>query len=94
MLFRSLEEHKINYIDSIIMRHLTILIQSLHADGFDVEDEIFQKDYAFLANVLKATLMRSYGLHNPIQKLMDQIHSDDQEFETEETEATSPDELA
>lgn len=68
---KKLAEHKINYVDFIIQKNMTMLYNQLGMDGFDIGSDEFMRDFSYSVEVLKSALYRTIDLPHPIQTFID-----------------------
>lgn len=61
-----LAEHKVNFVDYVLLKNMTMLCNHLSMDGVDVDTDTFMKDYSFVCEILKASIYRTIALPHPM----------------------------
>lgn len=69
-LERVYEKKKI-LIDDLVEHYATNLINKLSMHGFDVDEDNFVYDFAFMVESLRSALYRDFGMRHPIQEISD-----------------------
>lgn len=67
----NLQERKIEFVDFVIERNMTALYNQLAFEGFNVESDVFMKDFSYAVEVLKSGLYRALDMEHPIQQFVD-----------------------
>ena len=67
-LDQELLNNKIAYVDDVATHYGSSVFNKLAMHGFNVDDDNFIKDYAYVIESLKSCLLNNVGVTHPIQK--------------------------
>ena len=67
-LDQELLNNKIAYVDDVASHYGSSVFNKLAMHGFNVDDDNFIKDYAYVIESLKSCLLNNVGVTHPIQK--------------------------
>ena len=60
--------NKVAYVDDVATHYGSSVFNKLAMHGFDVDNDNFIKDYAYVIESLKSCLLNNVGVTHPIQK--------------------------
>ena len=60
--------NKVAYVDDVASHYGSSVFNKLAMHGFNVDDDNFIKDYAYVIESLKSCLLNNVGVTHPIQK--------------------------
>ena len=67
-LDQELLNNKIAYVDDVASHYGASVFNKLAMHGFNVDEDNFIKDYAYVIEALKSCLLNNVGVTHPIQK--------------------------
>ena len=59
--------NKVAYVEDVASHYASSVFNKLAMHGFNVDDDNFIKDYAYMIETLKSCLLRNVGVTHPIQ---------------------------
>ena len=69
---QKLGEQKEQYIDMVLARNMNQLYNRMAAEGFNIEDDAFFRDFCFVVEALKAAMLRQCGLEHQLHKFVEE----------------------
>ena len=63
--------NKVAYVEDVASHYASSVFNKLAMHGFNVDDENFIKDYAYMIETLKSCLLRNVGVTHPIQNTVE-----------------------
>lgn len=66
---------KIQYIDTLVDHHAGQLLHAIAMSGFDIEDDVLMKDFAFTVETIRSLMMRSMGMDHPLHSVVEETVS-------------------
>jgi len=63
--------NKVAYVEDVASHYGSSVFNKLAMHGFNVDDDNFIKDYAYVIETLKSCLLRNVGVTHPIQQTVE-----------------------
>ena len=63
--------NKVAYVEDVASHYASSVFNKLAMHGFNVDDDNFIKDYAYVIETLKSCLLRNVGVTHPIQQTVE-----------------------
>ena len=63
--------NKVAYVEDVASHYGSSVFNKLAMHGFNVDDDNFIKDYAYMIETLKSCLLRNVGVTHPIQNTVE-----------------------
>lgn len=72
-----LAEHKIEFINFVVDKHVNALLNRLAMEGVDSTDPKCIADFVFIFEVVRSALYRCYNIDHPLQEFVDMNFGED-----------------